>query len=295
MKFKYELYKYQQDVMNVFQNEININNKKIHIVSPPGSGKTIMGIEMITRLKGNSLILVPNITLQHQWKDKIEKFFLEENENINELVSIDKENIKKINILTYQSLTQTNRENDDFLEQIFDFWFKDFSIDFEKKEDFLSYVNYIKDFDNKKYINYLLKYKKKLKKNIKEDNLEKLISPELINYFGELKKFKIDSIILDEAHHLTNWWSKVIYFLWEFLSEKAGEEDNSYIIGLTTTPPYENIDFFELDDNYLNLLGEIDYYVPTPSIIKSGRLAPFSDLVYFVEPDKNLSLLIKKN
>jgi superfamily II DNA or RNA helicase len=50
---------------------------------------------------------VPNITLQYQWKDKIEKMFLEENENINELVSTSTTEIKKINIITYQALTQT--------------------------------------------------------------------------------------------------------------------------------------------------------------------------------------------
>lgn len=38
----------------------------------------------------------------------------------------------------------------------------------------------------------------------------------------------------------------------------------------------------------------MDYYVPTPAIVKSGRLAPYSDLVYFVKPDESMNLLLKQ-
>jgi superfamily II DNA or RNA helicase len=54
--------------------------------------------------------LVPNTVLQKQWKDKINKFFVEENEQIDELVSFSMEEISKINILTYQAISQQNRE-----------------------------------------------------------------------------------------------------------------------------------------------------------------------------------------
>jgi len=42
MKFKFPLYHYQEDVLDVFHKEMNRGDKKIHIVAPPGSGKTIM-------------------------------------------------------------------------------------------------------------------------------------------------------------------------------------------------------------------------------------------------------------
>jgi|GEM_PF-2845132 len=63
---------------------------------------------MMVRFDKPTLILVSNITLQHQWKDKIEKLFLQEYENIDELVSTaDTQQVKKINIITYQALTQS--------------------------------------------------------------------------------------------------------------------------------------------------------------------------------------------
>ena len=67
-------------------------------MAPPGSGKTIVGLEMITRLDAPTLILVPNITLQFQWKDKLEKLFLEVGETVETLVSTEIAIIKKINI-----------------------------------------------------------------------------------------------------------------------------------------------------------------------------------------------------
>lgn len=38
----------------------------------------------------------------------------------------------------------------------------------------------------------------------------------------------------------------------------------------------------------------MDYYVPTPAIVKSGKLAPYSDLVYLVKPSNTLSSLLEK-
>jgi len=92
-------------------------------VAPPGSGKTIVGLEMITRLDTPTLILVPNITLQFQWKDKLEKLFLESGETIESLVSTEIQSIRKINIITYQSLTTTGGEDDIIMVKIYDLWF----------------------------------------------------------------------------------------------------------------------------------------------------------------------------
>ena len=94
-------------------------------------------------------------------------------------------------------------------------------------------------------------------------------------------------MVVDEAHHLTSWWSHVLYEIWNNLEQP-------YIIGLTATPPFDNADYFELDESYVKLLGVVDYYVPTPAIVKSGRLAPYSDLVYIVSPDEKLSTLLKE-
>jgi len=278
MKFKHKFYHFQDDILAKFESEIKRWDKKIHIVAPPGSWKTIMWLEMINRISWNSLILVPNITLQHQWKDKLNTLFLEEWENIDELVSTSTDEIKKINIITYQALTQSGEWDDLIMQKILENWYFDVKDEFKNYSEFEIYLENLKQDSQDEFVKTLTKYRKK-QKNL--NNVEKLLTAKVKDYFSRLKKTNIDVIVVDEAHHLTSWWSSVIYYLWQFLWEK-------FIVWLTATPPFENSDFFILDDDYSNLLWEVDFYVPQPAIVKSGRLAPYQDLVYFVEPREEL-------
>ena len=106
-------------------------------------------------------------------------------------------------------------------------------------------------------------------------------------YTKTLKAYGVKTMIVDEAHHLTSWWSHVLFEIWSDLGEPM-------IVGLTATPPFENVDYFELDESYTKLLGTVDYIVPTPAIVRSGRLAPYSDLLYIVSPGADLDELLKK-
>ncbi len=289
MQSKLQFYHFQNEILEKFESEIDRGDKKIHIVAPPGSGKTIVWIEMINRLikkwvPWNVLILVPNIILQAQWKDKISDFFLEASEDIEMLVSTSRDIVKKINILTYQSMTQAEVDTDDFLIQILDHWYKDVKKEFKDYEDFLNYTETLKETDIKEYLENISKFKKK----VKLTNSWDVLSSDVTNYLNQLKQEKISSIIVDEAHHLTNFRSKALYHIWQFL-------DKPFIVWLTATPPFENSDFFILNDDYTALLWEVDYYVPTPAIVKAGRLAPYNDLVYFVEPGDSIKEMMRKN
>ena len=288
MKTKTKFYNFQNEILEKFESELDRGDKKIHIVAPPWSWKTIMWIEMINRLNTkfnwNTIIFVPNITLQYQWKEKIETMFLEQNENIDFFVSTNKEEIKNINILTYQWITWITNELDEIIEEILKKWFNETKEEFVNYGEFINYTEVLKETNSEEYSKNISKFKKK----IKTWNTSTLISDKIKSYFEELKKNNIKCIVVDEAHHLTSWWSKVLYFLWE-------ELEKPFIIGLTATPPFDNADFFTLDENYLNLLWEVDYYVPTPAVVKSWRLAPYNDLVYFVNPDQDLENNMKKN
>ena len=238
MKFNQTFYHYQNEILRVFEKEIISGDNKIHIVAPPWSWKTIIGIEIMRELffkkEWVSLILVPNTVLQKQWKNKIKKFFLEEDEDIDDIISFRLDDIKKVNILTYQAISWQDRK------------------EFTKKN--------------------------------------KVLNKKVLKYFSTVKQIWVSSIVLDEAHHLTAWWSKVIYNFYMTLKKP-------YVVWLTATPPFDDVDYFSLDKNYIDLLWEVDYYIPTPAIIKSGKLAPYNDLVQFVELPKNASemLLEKKN
>ena len=74
------------------------------IVLPCGAGKTIVGMEIMSRLKTNTLIVTTNISAVHQWMEELlDKTNLTENE-IAEYTGENKQ-IKPVTVATYQVLT----------------------------------------------------------------------------------------------------------------------------------------------------------------------------------------------
>lgn len=80
------------------------------IVLPCGSGKTIVGIEVMSLIKQNTLILCPNVSAVHQWiKELIDKTSLTK-DDIGEYTGERKE-VKAITIATYQILVYRRKKN----------------------------------------------------------------------------------------------------------------------------------------------------------------------------------------
>ncbi len=239
---------------------------------------------MLNRLWWNCVILVPSLVLQEQWKNRIKDLFLSDSEDINDFVSTSTDEIKKINILTYQALTQTWETDDYIIDKVIKNWYEEAKEDFESFEDFKDYLEELKEEDIQEYSKNIKRFEKREKN---QNNVEWFLSKKVLNYFEELKNEWINSILVDEAHHLTNWWSSCVYYLWEFLGK-------NFIVWLTATPPFDDSDFYIVDENYSKLLWESDYYIPQPAVVKSWRLAPYQDLVYFVEPTENIWKILKK-
>jgi superfamily II DNA or RNA helicase len=55
-----------------------ISDHRLHLVAAPGSGKTILGLEIIRRINRPALVLAPTITIRDQWVDRLAGCFLAE-------------------------------------------------------------------------------------------------------------------------------------------------------------------------------------------------------------------------
>ena len=67
--FKFPFRRYQQQILDsVFKKDTADN--RFHIIAPPGSGKTVVGIELIKRLAEPAVVFAPNTTIQLQWKEQ---------------------------------------------------------------------------------------------------------------------------------------------------------------------------------------------------------------------------------
>jgi superfamily II DNA or RNA helicase len=76
LDFRYEWRKYQRLVLDLFEHR-NPTKRTFHIVAPPGSGKTLVGIEIARRLGSPAVTFSPTTTIQEQWRDKVELFIPE--------------------------------------------------------------------------------------------------------------------------------------------------------------------------------------------------------------------------
>ena len=206
LKFKGQWRSYQKRVLSEL--EVHLDDRKLNVVAAPGAGKTILGIEVLLKLKNPVFILAPTIIIKNQWKQRIIDNFLPSGENT-EAISTDIKNISEITVSTYQGLHSIYKTPED-------------------KEKFLS----------------------------------------------DLRENGVNTLILDEAHHLrTEWWATLTALV------KEMDNENFKIVSLTGTPPYD-VSPAEWQ-NYNTLCGNVDAEISIPELVKSGDLCPHQDLVCF--------------
>ena len=109
-----------------------------------------------------------------------------------------------------------------------------------------------------------------------EDNgeVEDFVGFDLI---ASLKEKGVETLCLDECHHLRNEW-------WKSLEDFRKNYQQLQIISLTATPPYDSEP--ELWDRYLQMCGEIDQEITVPELVKEDTLCPHQDFVYICFPTK---------
>ena len=181
-----------------------LNQGKFHLVAPPGSGKTILGLELMRKLDRKTLILAPTLVIREQWIERlIQDFGAEMGSN---WISRDLHDPASLTVCTYQALHQAWKTN-----------------------------------------------------------------PEVIT---QLQLAEIETLIVDECHHLQKeWWKPLI---------NLKKELNPLLIALTATPPYD-VSNFEWA-RYRELCGDIDEIIYTPELVAAGDLCPHQDYLYLCMP-----------
>ncbi|UII74640.1 DEAD/DEAH box helicase family protein [Flagellimonas sp. HMM57] len=101
IKFKYSWRKYQQRVLDELQD--HLSDQHLHVIAPPGSGKTVLGLEVAIRLNRPTLILAPTIAIRNQWIQRFCELFLQTNLTPN-WISRDIRNPEFMTVVTYQGL-----------------------------------------------------------------------------------------------------------------------------------------------------------------------------------------------
>ena len=279
LKFRFPFRLYQKQILE--QLDFSGKDRRFHIVAPPGSGKTVVGIELVKRLGKPAVVFAPNTTIQVQWKKQVGLFLPEEKQHlVDEIVSTDPKELKLINVFTYQLISTPSQNNQLLSKLALELWQSELvesrrSLSLEQAK---GRIASLKKKNSRAYQRRLSSYVRRAKRRVLEDSPEKLEHMLHANARGlieSLTRHGVKTIVLDEVHHLLDYWAITIASL-------DGKIDDSRLVGLTATPP-RSASSRELA-NYLSLMGDIDYQVPTPAVVKEGNLAPYQDLLYVCGP-----------
>jgi superfamily II DNA or RNA helicase len=163
---------YQQRVLEELQDHLDDNH--LHIIAAPGSGKTILGLEVSRIFNQPTLIFAPTLAIRDQWVDRFVSFFCVNHQSIPHWISKDIRSPGFLTVSTYQGLHSAyvgKREKEE-----------------EEPEDQLP---------------------EEWQEN--RDTVPKNITEAKQNLIDQFKQTGFQTIVVDEAHHLrSEWWKCLI-------------------------------------------------------------------------------------
>jgi superfamily II DNA or RNA helicase len=244
--------RYQLLALDAFERSRAEGRRRAYIVMPPGSGKTLVGLEIARRLGNRTLCLGPNTAIQAQWIEQLRSF-----QPAVVSAGIDPGLDSQVTALTYQAVCDIDAHNPDLEEQVAALQASD---------------------SGDRYVSANLRRHLRLiaLQGGGHDDLLTLLHPNGQRLLERIQEGGQWTLILDECHHLLEMWG---YLLKALINELG---DSVFVVALTATPPSE------LDEKqaalYRELFGRADFEVATPAVVKEGNLAPYQELAYLTTP-----------
>ena len=112
IKFNGKLRPSQEDVVEIAREQIEAGERQLHIVAPPGSGKTVTGLYLWAEvIKQPAMVLSPNTAIQSQWAARTDLFTEDGGRIPVHRISTDPDRPSLLTSLTYQSVTLPTQDD----------------------------------------------------------------------------------------------------------------------------------------------------------------------------------------
>ncbi len=265
--------------MAAFDRDREAGRRSTHIVAPPGSGKTLLGVELVRLVGRRALVLTPNSAVQMQWPRAVRQFGAPS--DIARMAG--PEPAFPIAVMTYQSLCQLEDPGAAIRQVASARWATDraaatgVEVD-EASAEGDAYDGTAAGRRAAEIATITAAVKREIARGEHaEIELAELFSEPARKRIDAFKAARIGTIVLDECHHLASMWGYVVRALIDEL-----RDEDVHVIGLTATPPSDLTGPEEA--LYAELLGPVDFTVPTPAVVREGHLAPFQELAWLTEP-----------
>lgn len=287
LAFRYPFRKYQRMILE--QVVGRQKDQKYHLVAPPGAGKTIIGLELIRQLGAPAVVFAPTTTIQAQWHEKLQ-MFITPPATVSQFASMDPHEKAPIHIFTYQLISTPAEAQEHIREAALTLWQDELVHDGQVPdlEAAQARLALLRQNNPDAYHKDALRYANRVKKRLLHEpdvQIEHFLHPNARQLIDELMAAGVRTVVLDECHHLLDYWAIVLRYL-------VGRIESPHVIGLTATLPSPEAD--SEFDNYESLLGDVDFEIPTPAVVKEGDLAPYRDLLYLVKPTRRETEYLNK-
>jgi superfamily II DNA or RNA helicase len=279
LAFGGEWRRYQKAAIAGFERDRASGRRRTHIVAPAGVRQTLVGVELVRRAGRRALVLAPNGAVQMQWPRAVRQFAPAAEVGR----TAGAEPAFPIACMTYQSLCQLDDPEVALGRVAVTRWAAERAaatgVELEAaRREGERYEGAAAERRAREIARITAAVKREIARGEHAGvELADLLSATAKARVAALRAGRVGMVVLDECHHLASMWGYVVRAV---LDELGGED--VHVVGLTATPPSDLTG--EESELYAELLGPVDYTVPTPAVVRDGHLAPYQELAWLTEP-----------
>lgn len=271
---------YQADLLNAVRPD---DGARLHLVAPPGAGKTVLGLALAVRNGRRALVLAPTTVIRAQWVEQAARFFRAPDGSaplVADRCPEAGEDPADLTVLTYQALSVVD-DSGSWETAARERWLDDLGRDGRPRARADAWLDALAADNPAAYNRGIRSRAATIRARVDElddDAVAALLAPGARERLDALIGAGTATIVLDECHHLRAHWAVVVHYLRRRL-DAAGLAPT--LIGLTATEP-------SAEDRsrrrYQALLGDVDAEIAVPAVVRSGHLAPYRPMAWFTLP-----------
>ena len=278
---------YQQSLLDRLHPD---DGATLHLLAPPGAGKTLMGLELAVRNGRRALVLVPTTVIGAQWIHQAQELFTSSFGSPSVTGSVGAHlpgtrpdqaaEAADLTVLTYQSLAVVG-SSPTWSNVARSHWVTELTAGGRSAVSAEAWLKRLEADNPRAYTRGLRSRTATIRRQVDElddDAIDSILGPGARARLDALVTTGVATIVLDECHHLKAHWAVVVHYLVRRL-KRAGLSPT--LIGLTATEPSGED---RSARRYRALLGDVDAEVPVPAVIRAGHLAPCRQLAWFTLP-----------
>ena len=250
-----------------------MQDRRWHICAPPGAGKTLIGLELARRVAAPTLVLAPTTAIRDQWRAAAGLFGADPTV----FTASDLASPAALWAVTYQLLGNPGEAVRELRAAARRLWIAEVAaasgLEPEAAE---QRVAATESGDERRAERELKRHVRRLRRSLGgDDDLDlpraTLVGARPLALIDRLVEAGIGCVVLDECHHLLDWWALVVGALLGRLEQQRPVA----LVGLTATLPDPDSSWEAA--NYRGLLGDVDAELQLAAMVAERTVAPWRD------------------